>query len=65
MMPVRAYWIERGNLFRQNRFYCSNCGCQSEEALGQCPECDAKMEEAGFEPAWLEQGELFDTLVAD
>ena len=64
-MPVRAYWIARVNLFRQNGFFCSNCGYQSDEALGRCPECDANMEDTGFGPAWLEQEEPFDTLFAD
>ncbi|MBR0444265.1 MAG: hypothetical protein IJK14_02675 [Clostridia bacterium] len=64
-IPVQAYWIEKANLFRQNGLYCSNCGYQSEEAVGQCPECDAYMENTGFGPAWPEVEGASDLLFAD
>ena len=64
-MPVQAHWIAKTNLFRQNEWYCSNCGFQSEETLRQCPECDAKMEETGFDFEWFEEIESSDTLYAD
>lgn len=64
-ISVQAYWIARANLFRQNGLYCSNCGYQSEEALGQCPECDAYMDNTGFSPAWLEGEKSSDLLFAD
>ena len=64
-MPVQAYWIAKTNLFRQSEWFCSNCGFQSEEALRRCPECDARMEETGFDFGWLEETGSSDTLFAD
>ncbi len=63
--PVRAYWIARANLFRQNALYCSNCGFQAEEASSRCPECDAHMEESAFGLEWLGDAEPADMMFAD
>lgn len=61
----RAYWIQKTYLFRADEYICSACNYSADEAYLQCPCCDAEMSRSKYDPSWVDEMEMLDSIFDD
>ena len=63
MKKKSAYWIQRTHLIRKDEYECSACGFCADKPYKTCPKCAMTMKNSKYDPSWVDEMEILDTIL--
>ena len=64
-MKKKASWIRHTHLFSADEYQCSSCGMTVKNPTSECPRCGAKMTDEKYDPSWVDDAAIMDTVFWD
>lgn len=65
MKNKTAQWIRRTHIFRRDEYECSACGEIADKPYKICPCCGRHMKGGKYDPSWVDELEIIDSLFDD
>ena len=63
MRKIIAQWVQHAHIFHMDEYECSACGYKTEKPTKTCPHCRAKMKDSKYDPKWVDEMELIDSIL--
>ncbi len=60
-----AHWTRRTHLFLPDEYICSACKASCDRPYRECPNCDAQMKKAKYDPSWVDEAEGISAILDD
>ena len=65
MSRKTAHWIRHTHVFRKDDYECSSCGARTDRPYTTCPSCGNRMKGSKYDPSWVDEVVLMDTILDD
>ena len=65
MKQNKAYWIQKTHLFDSDEYICSACRYSAPKPANVCPNCGSIMEKCKYDPNWVDEFEMMDSILED
>lgn len=64
-MKKTAKWIRRTHVFKKDEYECAACSFKTDKPKKKCPQCGLPMKGSKYEPSWVDEMVLIDTILDD
>ena len=59
----KAYWTKKTHIFKKDEYICSGCHYIADKPCKNCPSCRSKMNGSNYDPNWVDEIEMIDSLL--